>query len=271
MKRSGFFIRLLPVFFFTLIVTGSFAQELSKVKAWKSKEVTGITVDRLGNFFVILKKGGIKKYDPDGKVLASLSKGAGEVVEPFYQPSIFIYHRNKQQYVVYGRNFDNAREYSIEPALAIEPYLLIPTHDNKLWLLDKADYSLKKINPATQEVTHEFILPTEVTASPDFTYLREYQNFLFLLDKNSGIWILNTFGKLIRHITIPQPRNFNFFGEELYYLDGNVIRFYDLITEETRTLAIPDNVNFALVTDERILLAGKTTLTLYQYPGEKTN
>lgn len=262
------------VFLFALLVlfsAGASAQELSKIKVWKTKEVSGITVDRLGNFFVILKKGSIKKYDPDGKVLASLSKGAGDLVEPFYQPSIFIYHRSRQQYVVYGRNFDNAREYAIEPALAIEPYLVSPTHDNKLWLLDKADYSLKRINPATQEVTHEFTLPSELTVSPDFTYLREYQNLLFLLDKNSGILILNTFGKLIRHIDIKTPRNFNFFGEELYYLDGNVVRFFDLITEETRTLAIPEGVNYALVTDERILLAGKNTLSLYHYPGDKTN
>jgi len=271
MRSAGIF-RLTIVFAFVFLLQQAPAQSLTKVKEWKVKEVSGITVDRLGNFFVILKKGSIKKYDPDGKVLASLSKGAGDLIEPFYQPSIFIYHRSKQQYTIYGRNFENAREYSVEPALAIEPYLISPTHDNKLWLLDKADYSLKRINPTTQEVTHEFTLPSDLAASsPEFTYLREYQNFLFLLDKKSGIWILNTFGKLVEHITIPLPRNFNFFGEELYYLDGNQIRFYDLITREKRTLAVPEGTAYALVTDERILLAGKNKLTLYLYPAEKTN
>ncbi|MFM9836943.1 MAG: hypothetical protein ACKVOQ_01695 [Cyclobacteriaceae bacterium] len=240
---------------------------LKKIKEIKSSEVVLATVDRLGDFFLVTKNGTIKKYDPQGKVMASLKEKNTTLLEPWYHPSIFTYDKKKQSYATYGRNFENEKQTAVEPAWAIEPSLVCPSNDNKLWLFDQADASLKKVNPFTNEVLIEFNLDTiKFKTKPDFTHLREYQSMIFLLDKNSGIVILNNIGKQINKIEQAGIGNFNFFGEELYYLDGSSIKLFDLYTEEIREIKIEGENKFALVTDERIILVSrKNGVTVYEF------
>jgi hypothetical protein len=231
---------------------------LKKVKDFKSSEVSQVSVDRLGNFFLVLKNGSIKKYDPQGKVIASSKEKDITLLEPWYHPVIFIYSKRNQNYFTYGRNFENKKQKAVDPAWAIEPSLVCPSNDNRLWLFDQADASIKKVNPLSSEVLLEFNLDTtKFKTKPSFTHLREYQNMIFLLDKNSGIIVLNNIGKQINKVEKIGIGNFNFFGEELYYLDGNSIKFFDLYTEETHEIKVEWENKFTLVTDERIILVNK--------------
>jgi hypothetical protein len=266
MIQKDFLLRILYITLFSLLfTTEGRSQQLTKIKEWSAGEIVNVSVDRMGNFFLLPKKGGIKKYDPNGKVMASLAKRKPTLIEPWYHPSIFIYDRGTQKYFSFGRFFEDVKEYTLAPELAIEPYLVCPTHDNRLWILDKVDYSLKKVNPLTQEVVNEFVIDTG-SAAPEFTYLREYQNLLFLQEKNVGIWIVNTLGKVITKIEIKNPVNFSFFGQELYYLENNTIRFFDLLTEARHELALEGDLKFAIVTDERILtVSTKNKVSLFNY------
>lgn len=241
--------------------------DLKKVKEWKTKNVTLISEDRLGNFFLIQKDGKIRKYDPDGKVLASGFEKALTLIEPWYQPSVFMYVRSKQKYMITGRNFENRQEFELEPALAVEPYLVCPTHDNKLWILDHADLSLKKVNRFTNEVIHEFgIDSTLLSPNNDFIYLREYLNLIFLLDKNSGILILNHLGNVISKIEVSNLTSFYFYGEDLYYLHENKLKFINILNEKQHEVQLPTDTQQAILTDERIItLDSKGKATLYSY------
>jgi hypothetical protein len=98
--------------FWLLLLAPFFAQgqpPLKKIKEIKPGEVAQATVDRLGNFFLVLKNGAIRKYDPQGKVMAKLRARACTLIEPWYHPSIFIYDKKKQAYSIYGRNFENEK------------------------------------------------------------------------------------------------------------------------------------------------------------------
>lgn len=262
-------IRILFLLFLPLVSCLSVhaQSDLKKTKEWKAKGINLISIDRLGNFFLLQKNGKIKKYDPQGNVLASLSGVSPTLIEPWYHPSIFIYSRSQQKYTVYGRNFENTKEYIVEPALAIEPSLVCPTHDNKLWIFDKADQSLKKVNPLTNEVLQEFIVSEiDGNSNSEFTYLREYLNLIFLLDKNSGILILSHLGKVIEKIDVKNLTQFYFFGEDLYYLEKNTLKFIDLLTDKRHEIVLPEGTQQAIITDEIILtINSHSRATLYTY------
>ena len=131
-------------------------------------------------------------------------------------------------------------------------------------MLDKADYSLKNINPLNNEVINEFTLNKEHT-TPAFTYVRKYQNLIFL-QENNAIWIVNTLGNLITKIESNKLGNFGFFGQELYYLENNVIHFFNLLTEARYEISLEGDNKFALVTDERIFTVSTTNkISLFNY------
>jgi len=97
--------------------------------------------------------------------------------------------------------------------------------------------------------------------------MREYQNLIFLLDKNTGIVIYNTVGKKINQLKT-DANNFGFFGEELYFLQEGKVVFFDLYTEKIRLVDVGEG-KFVLVTDERILLVKENgRVALFEFNGK---
>lgn len=240
------------------------AQNLKKVKDLKTGKIESVAIDRLGDFFLVFKNGDIKKYDANGKVLASLKKDkVATLLEPWYHPKIFVYDRQGQQIAIYDRNFESPDIRQLEPSIAIKPLLACPTNDNKLLVLDGADLSIKKVNPANNEVTAEFYVDS-ADSKPNFVYMRDYQNLIFLLDKNYGVVIYNTVGKKINQLKT-DANNFGFFGEELYFLQDDKVVFFDLYTEKIRLVEVGKG-KFVLVSDERILLVKENgRVTLFEF------
>ncbi len=229
------------------------AQPLKKIKEFQPGKIENVSVDRLGNFFLIFQNGSIKKYDANGKTLAFLKNAeTPSLIEPWFHPRIFTYYQRGQHYINFDRNFKNPDDQVLDPSVAIKPSLACPTNDNKLLVFDRADLSVKRINPFNNQVLSEFAIDSmQFSVKPNFTYIREYQNLIFLLDANSGVVIYNNVGKIVNQIKI-KANNFGFYGEELYFLQRSKVVFFDLYTEKTREIEIGEG-KFVLVTDERIL------------------
>ncbi|MBS1507948.1 MAG: hypothetical protein JSS79_15010 [Bacteroidetes bacterium] len=248
------------------------AQQAVKVKEFKPGKIEKVSVDRLGNFFLVFTNGAIRKYDPQGKVLAALpakpDHKTPDLIEPWFHPSVFVFRKDNHQLITYDRNLELSDEVRLDPSIAISPSLVCPTNDNKLLVFDEADYSVKKVKPFTHQIITEFDIDTTQSAKPDFIFMREYQNLIFMQDKNSGIFIYSNVGKLVNQIRTASG-NFGFFGEELFYLQDDKIVFYDLYTEKTREIKCPSAI-FAIVTDERILTVMKNgKVILYEFSDQK--
>lgn len=89
---------------------------------------------------------------------------------------------------------------------------------------------------------------------------------IFLQEKNA-IWIINSsLGNVIEKIESKQLGNFGFFGQEIYYLENNIIHFINLLTEDRYEIKLEGNTTFALVTDERVLtVSPDNKISLYNY------
>lgn len=246
-------------------MTSARAQVPKKLKELSLKNVDNVSVDRLGDLFVVFKNGTIKKYDANGKELAVLKKATlPTLIEPWYHPKIFVYDRLKQQTIDYDHNLESPQVGKIDPAIAVNPFLVCPTNDNKLLVLDEGDWSIKKANPTTSKVLLEFTIDTTGMSTPVFSYLREYQSLIFLLDKFSGIFIFNNLGKKVNHIKCT-TQNFGFYGEELFYLVDDRVIFFDLYSEKTREVKIEPG-KFVIVTDERIFLVkNNDRVVIYEF------
>ena len=106
-----------------------------------------------------------------------------------------------------------------------------------------------------EEVEVEVVVDSTITGNPEaFKTMREYQNFVFLLNPGKGLYIFNSLGNYLRTIGGPGIRSFNFLGEELYYLQNGKLHFFNLFTTDTRQIDIGMAYTDVLLTDERMIL-----------------
>jgi hypothetical protein len=218
--------------------------------------IISAAIDRPGDFYAVTNTGQIQRFDKDGK-LTLLFKGdeAPTIFDPRDGSRLFAYYRDDQHYEFLNPSFESMASYKIDPSFAIQPWLICPSGEYKLWILDKADHGLKKINVKASEVEVEVVVDsTLIRDAASFKTMREYQGFVFLLHPVQGILIFNGLGRHLRTIDVAGVETFNFLGEELYFLRGTRIEFFNLFTAETRTMEIQPGYSTVLLTDERMIL-----------------
>lgn len=222
-------------------------------------------VDRPGELYIVTTSGQLQKFDTDGKLVAlHKNKPVPTLFDPRDGSRLFAFFRETRQYHFLNPSFEAVQAFSIDSSFATEPWLACVSGDRNIWLFDVADWTLKKINTTTGALSVEETVETKSRQKSNYTFLREYQGFVFLLDVSEGILIFNSVGKHIRTIEVKNLSYFNFLGEELYYLQENTLRFFDLFTTETREQKLAAPGNFALITDERFFLIRKNVIEIYR-------
>jgi sugar lactone lactonase YvrE len=254
-----------PLLALILISIGNSLHAQEKIRTIDlTNRVMYASIDRPGDFYTIGLTGEIRRYDRDGNVtLIHKPDFIPTIFDPRDGARLFIYDRQSQRYQFLSPSFEPLATFDVEPSFAVQPWLVCPSGDFKLWILDKADHSLRKVNMRNAEVELEAVDP--VLSADGITTMRDYQGFLFLLDPAEGIHVFNALGKRIRTLEIPGLRTFNFLGEELYYVRDNHIEFFNLFTTEYRRLKIPDGYTDALLTDERMTLIAPDRIDIFPF------
>jgi hypothetical protein len=259
-------MRILLFLFF--ITTPLFAQK--KIKTLEiSDTIVSISIDRPGDFYVVTKFGQLQKFDPNGHLIIlykTHSQHPPTLFDPFDGARLFAYYRELQQYSYLNPSFEVTSSFRIDSAFVIQPWLICPSGDHKLWVLDEADHSLKKINAQTTEVEVEVIIDLSVIKDvKNISNMRDYQGFVFLLHKGHGIYIFNSMGKHIKTLAVPGINSFNFLGEELYYHEGQKLKFFDLFTADSRELEIPGKAGDIVLSDQRMFLVHSTSVDIFEF------
>jgi hypothetical protein len=232
-----------------------------------SDTIINVFIDRPGDLYIATKNGQIQKFDENGKLLLLYHhKEIPTLFDPRDGSRLFAYYRNNQLYQILNPSFEVTSSYHIDSAFAIHPWLISPSGDTKLWILDAADHSLKKINPKISEVELEVIVDsTLINDATAFSYMREYQGFVFLLNPTRGIFIFNSLGKHIKTIAVSGIDTFNFLGEELYYVQNQKIKLFDLFSADAREIDLGYSVTNVILTDKRMFTIHSKTIDITEF------
>lgn len=240
-----------PLIFILLVaVTSASAQK--KIASVEIGSFQSVSVDRPGDLYLFQKKS-VKKIHQQGTIEEIALDDSPTVFEPRDGARMFQYSAKNQRCSFFSAG--TKQEFKIEAHYAVEPILACASGDHQLWILDKSDWSVKRVNPMKAAVVAEARIDQKQFASaPEFVEMREYQNFLFLIERTTGILIFNSLGIQIKKIETPGIEYINFLGEELYYKQNDRLIFYDLFDTTTRTIPVDPASRYALVTDTRTYL-----------------
>jgi hypothetical protein len=214
---------------------------------------------------IFTKLGQLQKFDSNGQLIIlykTHSHNAPTLFDPFDGARLFAYYRDAQQYSYLNPSFEVTSSFKIDSAFVIQPWLMCPSGDHKLWVLDEADHSLKKINAKTTEVEVEVVIDLSLIKDvKNISNMRDYQGF----HKGHGIYIFNSMGKHIKTLPVPGIKTFNFLGEELYYHEGTKLKFFDLFTAEAREVDITGKVGEVILSDQRMFVAHPTSVDIFEF------
>ena len=255
-------LKLIP--FVLLCFCGQTIAQQNKIATIEINEVVSAYVDRPGDLYLLLKNNTLKKFDSIGNELYGKKYTATPTLfDPRDGARMFMYQKETGLCSFYSN--ETKQEFIIEQQYAIEPVLACASGDHNIWLLDKADLSIKRINPSlTKVLTEATINQKQFIQKPEILSMREYQNFLFIHEKNSGILIFNSLGIQIRKIPATEITYFNFLGEELYYKKNEKLIFHDLFDSATREVPVDPSCTIILLTDRRQFLLYQNRLEIFK-------
>lgn len=227
--------------------------------------VTYATVDRPGDLYLLSKKS-LQKIDTAGNIILAAQQYFNYTLfEPRDGARLFAYDGPHKKYAFITPALTLLdEEHPLNEGWAIEPWMTCTSGDYDLIILDSADFTLKKISLKTLAVRWEASVKEHLHPKSNVLLMREYQNFIFILDKTQGILIFNSVGKFVRKVGEPNLVTFNFLGEELYYTQGNQMKLIDLFTTENRKITLPSDADFALLTDERLYIVQFPIVSTYK-------
>lgn len=210
--------------------------------------VDHISQSRQGNIFVALSKGDVMMLDSNGKVLQRFSPRRPariHLLEAWNGLRVFAFNRDFQSYFLLDRFLLSDGPVSLDQEKGYAR-LLAPAQDGNLWLLDEASFQLRKINPVSGSVL--FSTPLDLILSGrsyEFSFLREYQNQLYLADNMGQMLVFDQNGSFRKKLPLENCSWFGFDGEELLTVQqGEIIRYHPFRLEK-RKEPLPSSIKEA--------------------------
>ncbi len=228
-------------------------------------EITAFSQDRAGNFFLALKGGSITKYNnkQDSLISYSPSKlGDITLIEAWHGFKIFTFYQEFQDFTILDRYLSRDIRYALSQSSQNYVDMCTYTRDQNLWVYEENQLRLLKINLNLREI--EIDVPLEfIISSQDhrITFMKEYQNLVFLVDELSGIYIFDNLGNYLRKISSIGIQHCSFKKDRIYYITNNQIHVVGLYKEEHQVIDLPADKYLGIIaSNSSLLLVTKTKI-----------
>ena len=260
MKANSLFLLL---FFLAFEALGQTAEKQGSFDL-PFKPVTG-SIDRQGYLYFASIDGIIEKYDQNGKLLFHYSpqkKATPSLIEAWQGLRVFAYYQAFQEYLFLNRFLTDSERYNLTK-LNFGQFNGVATlaADNNLWLFNSSTLTLNKIDIQNGEVLLENILSLIIDIkSIQPTFIREYQNLLFISDKQHGVLVFDNLGNYMESLEIKELDFFSFQSNQLVAISKGKIVLMDIYTKTKREIS-PDNLSYQLVfmeNNQLFALSGNT-------------
>ncbi len=208
------------------------------------QQLIDYSMDASGGIFLSFEGGSITKYSPtlDSLFTYSPSKqGNTTLLESGTGLVIFAFYEFFQEYLITDRFL--ARPVRTKLASFFIDYIDIATQsqDNNIWLVETSNFRLLKYNVTVNRIETETILNTIIdTPNNHFTFIKEYQNQVFLVDEHSGIYVFDNLGNFSRKIKA-FTKKVNFQKNDMYYLENDTLITIGLYNNEKHVTLFSEN------------------------------
>ncbi|MDU0371831.1 hypothetical protein ACFPAF_15620 [Hymenobacter endophyticus] len=201
------------------------------------------SLDRRGNVYVTDAQNNLHQYSPDGQALNTYSPtlpGHTMQVEAWNTAKVLVFYDDRQQVVLLDRFLAPISELNLSDYLDGQARVATLAPDDRYWLLNESDLTLRQLDVAQKRFTITTPLDLLIGRTrPDFRFLREYQNNLYLVDYNGGVYVFDNLGNYRKKLPFRGASVVGFRGDELYYTAADGLHFFHLYNLTERLVTLP--------------------------------
>jgi hypothetical protein len=252
---------------------GAAAGSWTLVKTLALPGAGAASLDRRGTLYLADQDNNLRQLARDGQPLNTYSPtqpGHVAVVEAWNQNSLLVFYDDRQQVLLLDRFLAPLSEIRLADYIdgTVRTATLAP--DGLLWLLDESALTLREFDPQALRVVQSTPLDLIIGRSrPDFRFLRQYQNNVYLVDHTSGIFVFDNLGNYRKKLPFIGLDFITFRGDELVYISGGQLHFFHLYNLTERTQAMPagldaTTVRQVLLGDQLAYFLTAKGLSIYQ-------
>lgn len=197
--------------------------------------VIDYSMDASGGIFITYKGGSITKFSTSLDSLFTFSPtkvGDTKLLEAGNGLFIFAFYDFFQEYVLTDRFLARPTRTKLPSSI---DYIDLATqsNDNNIWLIENSEFRLIKYNVVLKRIEIETALNMVIeNSNSEFTFIKEYQNQVYLIDANSGIYVFDNLGNFSRKINAKTDK-VTFNSDKMYYIEEGQIVELGLYSNES--------------------------------------
>lgn len=224
------------------------AQSLQLISSTPIRQVRAISIDKKNMLYLADNLGDIKRYDISGtqqQVFSPTKIGNISSLEAWTSLRVLVFYEEYQEFLILDRFLNQTSAYSLEPSQIGFAKVISLAADNNLWVFDNTDFSLKKYDPINK--SNLLITALDLLLDPEnheINFIREYQNILLVNDKNKGILLFDNLGNYKKTLNYPGLNYLGVAGDEICFLNGDRLYFYNIYQDQERFLNLPLDQNW---------------------------
>jgi len=231
------FIFFLGLFFFGLGIKAQ--TNLLKEISMKARMMS---VDELGNVYVVHLNNALVRYSPTGDSNAfflDIHNGDLTFIDVVNPLRILLYYPNFGRAVVLDRMLSVKNTLDLRSNSIATISSIASSADGNIWVYDRFNARLKKVDEQMREILQSNDLRMELQQVFNSNYMLEKNWKVYLLDSIKGIFVFDRYGNYIQQYQLPQIAKFQAVEQGIVYRKEDTLTtlHWDMI-QETK-MAIP--------------------------------
>ena len=200
-------------------------------------------VDVLGNTY-ITKKETIQKYDSVGKFKFSQSqKSSGRLssIQTVNTMKLVVFSEEQQEMCFFDNTltaYESCVDFS-DYQISNASSMAVSSQPDKFWVYDQLNSRLHLLSLEQTDQAQEIENLKGMLNSIQLTSMFEADNFLYLIDLNQGIFILDIYGSLVNFINRRNIKGFQVDNKNYYFLEEKNLIIINKETNQEIEIVLP--------------------------------
>lgn len=273
--KANLLVTLLLTLLFTTAAISAYAQQEQPAYTFMHhfpiNSGTAISTDRNGNVYLLDQRRNIVQLDSLGQpinVFSPPARGRIATIDAWNPMKILAFYQDRQQLLLLDRflrpiSSTSLSDFDLNGTIRAAAL----ASDDSFWLFNETDFSLSKLDTRLRRITSDTPLNLILDKDRfDIRMIREYQNMVYLLDYNGGIYVFDNLGNYKKKLPYSGLSYIGFRSNELYFVKENKLHFLDLYTSQSKIVDLPEgDYTTALVNKNQLFLFSARNGHVYKW------